>query len=99
MAKGSFVREIPYEFLGKGLTKFERRWGGKLTWHNVRDGDMLVTKGFHYWQLAAAFRPERLVAIPILHAQSVDDELNQLCSSRVLHKLRIIVADASVSYR
>lgn len=77
MAKGSFVREIPAEFLGEGLTKFERQnWGGKLTWHNVKDNCDNITgnKGFHYWQLAAAFRPERPeFAIPILHARCVDD--------------------------
>lgn len=77
MAKGSFVREIPEEFLGEGLTRFERQnWGGKLTWHNVKDNCDNITgnKGFHYWQLAAAFRPERPeFAIPILHTRCVDD--------------------------
>lgn len=77
MAKGSFVREIPEEFLGEGLTKFERQnWGGKITWHNVLDNCQNITgnTGFHYWQLAAAFRPERPeFAIPILHTRCVDD--------------------------
>lgn len=71
IAKNSFVREIPAEFLGEGLTKFDRQnWGGKLTWHNVLDNCDNITgnKGFHYWQLAAAFRPERPeFVIPILH--------------------------------
>lgn len=77
MAKGTFVREIPEEFLGEGLTKFERQnWGGKITWHNVLDNCDNITgnKGFHYWNLAAAFRPERPeFAIPILHTRCVDD--------------------------
>lgn len=77
MAKGSFVREIPEEYLGEGLTKFERQnWGGKLTWHNVLDNCDNITgnKGFHYWQLASAFRPERPeFAIPILHTRCIDD--------------------------
>lgn len=71
IAKESFVREIPAEFLGEGLTTFQRQnWGGKLTWHNVKDNCRNITgnKGFHYWQLAAAFRPERPeFVVPILH--------------------------------
>lgn len=77
IAKGSFVREIPEEFLGEGLTKFERQnWGGKITWHNVKDNcdNIQGNKGFHYWNLAAAFRPERPeFVIPILHLRCVDD--------------------------
>jgi len=77
MAKGSFIREIPEEFLGEGLTKFERQnWGGKITWHNVLDNCDNITgnKGFHYWNLAAAIRPERPeFVIPILHTRCVDD--------------------------
>lgn len=77
LAKNSFIREIPEEFLGEGLTKFERQnWGGKVTWHNVIDNCNNITgnKGFHYWQLAAAFRPERPeFVIPILHTRCPDD--------------------------
>lgn len=84
MAKGSFVREIPEEFLGEGLTKFERQnWGGKITWHNVLDNCNNITgnKGFHYWQLAAAFRPERPeFVIPILHVRCLDDMGLQNCT-------------------
>lgn len=76
MAKGSFIREIPEEFLGEGLTKFERQnWGGKITWHNVLDNCDNITgnKGFHYWNLAAAIRPERPeFVIPILHVRCAD---------------------------
>jgi len=77
MAKNSFYREIPVEFLGEGLTKFERQnWGGRITWHNVLDNCDNITgnKGFHYWQLAAAFRPERPeFVVPILHTRCLDD--------------------------
>lgn len=77
MAKGTFIREIPEEFLGEGMTRFERQnWGGKITWHNVIDNCDNITgnKGFHYWNLAAAFRPERPeFAIPILHTRCPDD--------------------------
>lgn len=77
LAKGSFVREIPEEFLGEGLTKFEKQnWGGKITWHNVQDNCDNITgnKGFHYWNLAAAMRPERPeFVIPILHTRCIDD--------------------------
>lgn len=77
MAKGTFIREIPEEYLGEGMTKFERQnWGGKLTWHNVKDNcdNIQGNKGFHYWNLAAAFRPERPeFAIPILHTRCLDD--------------------------
>lgn len=77
LAKGTFVREIPEEYLGEGMTKFERQnWAGKVTWHNVRDNDcnVLGDRGFHYWNLAAAFRPERPeFAIAILHIRCPDD--------------------------
>lgn len=77
MAKNSFIREIPEEYLGEGMTKFMRQnWGGKLTWHNVLDNCDNITgnKGFHYWQLAAAMRPERPeFVIPILHTRCQDD--------------------------
>lgn len=77
IAKNSFVREIPEEFLGTGLTKFDKQfWGGKITWHNVKDNCDNITgnKGFHYWQLASAFRPVRPeFVIPILHLRCVDD--------------------------
>lgn len=76
MANHSFIREIPEEFLGDGLTKFERQnWGGKITWHNVPDncGNIQGNKGFHYWNLAAAIRPERPeFVIPILHVRCAD---------------------------
>lgn len=82
-AKGSFVREIPEEYLGEGMTKFMRQnWGGKITWHNVLDNCNNITgnKGFHYWQLAAAFRPERPeFVIPILHTRCADDMGLQSC--------------------
>lgn len=84
MAKNTFVREIPAEFLGEGLTKFERQnWGGRLTWHNQIDNCDNITgnKGFHYWQLAAAFRPERPeFAIPILHARCADSFCLTACT-------------------
>jgi hypothetical protein len=77
VAKNTFVREIPEEFLGEGMTKFERQnWGGKITWHNVRDNcdNVQGNKGFHYWNLAAAMRPERPeFVIPILHLRCRDD--------------------------
>lgn len=77
LANHSFIREIPEEFLGEGLTKFERQnWGGKITWHNVKDNCDNITgnKGFHYWNLAAAIRPERPeFVIPILHVRCADD--------------------------
>lgn len=77
MAKNSFIREIPVEYLGEGLTKFERQnWGGRITWHNVKDNCDNITgnKGFHYWNLAAAMRPERPeFVIPILHTRCLDD--------------------------
>lgn len=77
MFKESFIREIPAEWLGEGLTKFERQnWGGKLTWHNVIDNCTNITgnQGFHYWQLGAAFRPVRPeFAVAILHTRCVED--------------------------
>jgi hypothetical protein len=86
LAKNSFFREIPEEYLGEGMTKFERQnWGGKLTWHNVLDNCDNITgnKGFHYWQLASAFRPERPeFAIPILHTRCVDDMGLVSCSAQ-----------------
>lgn len=84
VAKGSFIREIPEEFLGEGLTKFERQnWGGKITWHNVLDNCANITgnTGFHYWNLAAAMRPERPeFVIPILHVRCIDDMGLQSCT-------------------
>lgn len=77
IAKGTIVREIPEEYLGEGLTTFERQnWGGKITWHNVKDNCDNITgnKGFHYWNLASAFRPERPeFVIAILHTRCLDD--------------------------
>lgn len=77
LAKNPVTREIPEEYLGEGLTKFERQnWGGRITWHNVIDNCDNITgnKGFHYWQLAAAMRPERPeFIIPILHLRCIDD--------------------------
>lgn len=77
LAKNSFIRQIPEEYLGEGMTRFERQnWGGKITWHNVLDNCQNITgnTGFHYWQLAAAFRPERPeFAVAILHTRCIDD--------------------------
>src|SRR4029079_5517716 len=77
LAKGTFIREIPEEYLGEGMTKFERQnWGGKVTWHNVPDNceNIRGDKGFHYWNLAAAFPPERPeFAIAILHTRCQED--------------------------
>lgn len=77
LARGSFIREIPEEFLGEGLTKFERQfWGGRVVWHNVRDNDCNIKgdTGFHYYDLAAAMRPERPeFVVPILHTRCRDD--------------------------
>lgn len=76
-AYGSFVREVPEEFLGEGMTRFERQnWGGKLTWHNVLDNTCNIKgdTGFHYYDLAAAMRPERPeFVIPILHTRCNED--------------------------
>lgn len=77
VAKNSFVREIPEEFLGEGLTRFDRQfWGGKVVWHNQRDNDCNIKgdTGFHYYDLAAAMRPERPeFVIPIIHTRCTDD--------------------------
>ncbi len=77
MAKGTFVREIPEEFTGEGMTRFDKQfWGGKVIWHNVQDNTCNVKgdTGFHYYDLAAAMRPERPeFIIPILHTRCQDD--------------------------
>lgn len=84
IAKNSFVREIPEEFLGECKTKFDRQnWSGQLTWHNVKDNDCNIRgdTGFHYWNLAAAMRPVRPeFVIPILHVRCVDDLGLQSCT-------------------
>lgn len=76
-AKGSFVRQIPEEYMGEGMTKFfEQFWGGDVRWHNIKDNDCNVfgDRGFHIWRLAAAMRPERPeFVIPILHVRCEDD--------------------------
>lgn len=76
-AYGSFVREIPEEFLGDGSTRFDKQfWGGKVQWHNQKDNDCNVKgdTGFHYYDLAAAIRPERPeFIIPILHVRCRED--------------------------
>lgn len=76
-AKGSFKRLIPEEYLGEGMTRFERQnWAGKIHWHNVPDNceNVRGNNGFHWWVLASAFRPERPeFVIPILHTRCVDD--------------------------
>lgn len=73
VARRSFVREIPEEFLGEGMTKFERQfWGGRVVWHNQKDNDCNIKgdTGFHYYDLAAAMRPERPeFVIPIIHTR------------------------------
>jgi hypothetical protein len=73
MASSSFVREIPEEFLGEGMTRFDKQfWGGKVIWHNQKDNDCNIKgdTGFHYYDLAAAMRPERPeFVIPIIHAR------------------------------
>lgn len=77
VAYASFVREIPEEFLGEGMTRFDKQfWGGKVVWHNQRDNDCNVKgdTGFHYYDLAAAMRPERPeFVIPILHTRCRED--------------------------
>ena len=74
---GSFVREIPEEFLGEGMTRFDKQfWGGKVIWHNQKDNDCNIKgdTGFHYYDLAAAMRPERPeFIIPILHTRCTED--------------------------
>ncbi len=76
-ADRSFIREIPEEFLGEGMTTFDRQyWGGKVIWHNQKDNDCNIKgdTGFHYYDLAAAFRPERPeFMIPILHLRCQQD--------------------------
>lgn len=70
-ADKSFVREVPEEFLGQGMTRFDKQfWGGKVVWHNVKDMTCNIKgdTGFHYYDLAAAIRPVRPgFMIPILH--------------------------------
>jgi hypothetical protein len=77
VAKNSFIREIPEEFLGEGLTRFDRQfWGGKIVWHNQKDNGCNIKgdTGFHYYDLAAAMRPERPeFVIPIIHTRCTDD--------------------------
>lgn len=77
IGKASFIREIPEEFLGEGMTRFDKQyWGGKVVWHNVRDNDCNIKgdTGFHYYDLAAAMRPERPeFIIPIIHTRCVED--------------------------
>jgi len=77
MGKSSFIREIPEEFLGEGMTRFDKQfWGGKIVWHNQRDNDCNIKgdTGFHYYDLAAAMRPERPeFVIPIIHTRCVED--------------------------
>lgn len=77
VAKNSFVRQIPEEFTGEGKTRFDiQNWAGKITWHNQKDNcnNIAGDQGFHWWQLAAALRPERpQFVIPILHTRCVDD--------------------------
>lgn len=77
MGYGSFVREIPEEFLGEGMVRFDKQfWGGKVVWHNVQDNTCNVKgdTGFHYYDLAAAMRPERPeFVLPILHARCTED--------------------------
>lgn len=73
LAKGSFVREVPEEFLGEGLTRFERQyWAGDLRWHNVMGPNCNIwgDTGFHKYKLAGAFRPQRPeFALAILHGR------------------------------
>jgi hypothetical protein len=76
-AKGSFIRQIPEEYLGEGMAKFfEQFWAGDVRWHNIKDNDCNVfgDRGFHIYRLAAAFRPERPeFVVPILHVRCEDD--------------------------
>lgn len=77
VAYGSFIREIPEEFLGEGMTRFDKQfWGGKVVWHNQKDNlcNIKGDTGFHYYDLAAALRPERPeFVIPILHTRCKED--------------------------
>jgi len=77
VAKSSFIREIPEEFLGEGMTRFDKQyWGGKVVWHNVRDNDCNIKgdTGFHYYDLAAAMRPERPeFVVPIIHTRCTEN--------------------------
>lgn len=73
LARYSFTRDIPQEFLGEGMTRFEKQfWGGKVVWHNQQDNTCNIKgdTGFHYYDLAAAMRPERPeFVIPIIHTR------------------------------
>lgn len=73
LAKHSFVREVPEEFLGEGLTKFDRQyWAGDLRWHNVMGPNCNIwgDTGFHKYKLASAMRPVRPeFCLPILHGR------------------------------
>lgn len=73
----SFVREIPEEYLGEGMTRFDKQfWGGMVRWHNQIDNDCNEwgDTGFHKYKLAAAFRPEHPeFMVAILHVRCVED--------------------------
>lgn len=73
----SFVREIPEEYLGSGMTRFDKQyWGGMVRWHNQVDNDCNIwgDTGFHKYKLAAAFRPEHPeFMVAILHVRCVED--------------------------
>lgn len=77
VADDSFVREIPEEYLGEGMTKFDKQfWGGMVRWHNQIDNNcnMWGDTGFHKYKLAAAFRPEHPeFLIAILHTRCQSD--------------------------
>ena len=77
IADGSFAREIPVEWIGEGMTKFQRQyWGGQVQWHNVMGPteNIYGDTGFHKFRLGAAFRPERPeFVVAILHTRCADD--------------------------
>lgn len=77
MAKGSFKRLIAEEWLGEGSARFEKQfYMGQLQWFNQRDWDCNIRgdKGFWYWNMAAAIRPERPEFVAaILHGRCQDN--------------------------
>jgi hypothetical protein len=77
IADKGIYRDIPEQYLGEGITKFDKQsWGGDVQWINNKDQtcNPVGDRGYHLLRFAAAYRPvyPQFIA-PIIYSRCVTD--------------------------
>lgn len=75
IGRKAIYRDIPEQFLGEGITKFDKQfWGGEIMWINNKDQtcNPVGDRGYHLLRFASAYRPVYpQFIVPILYGRCV----------------------------